>query len=172
MTRTPTASSSQATLRVGLRPVRSTSTSADLQRARRRARRRPTRWEAPWDLLPGPATPRVPGRCRSPRLLPATGASRPSIPATRTTRASSDASTDECFDVTSASTSTTTTPTSSTGALGGPNSDVAVVTGNAAGGSPTGTVSFYECGPTATPTACTSKANPVGVAEGLDSGGR
>ncbi|MGO9343109.1 MAG: putative Ig domain-containing protein, partial [Acidimicrobiales bacterium] len=83
---------------------------------------------------------------------------------------SSDATTDECFDVTAASTSTTTTPTSSTGALGGPNSDVGVVTGNAAGGSPTGKVSFYECGPTPTPAPCTSQANPVGSAVGLTAG--
>ncbi len=80
---------------------------------------------------------------------------------------SSDTSTDECFDVTSAGTSTTTTPTSSAGALGGPNSDVAIVTGNAAGSSPTGSVTFYECGPTASPTNCTSQANQVGSPVGL-----
>ena len=36
------------------------------------------------------------------------------------------------------------------------------MTGNAAGGSPTGSVSFYECGPTATAQSCTSEANPIG----------
>ena len=84
--------------------------------------------------------------------------------------ASSDQSSDECYTVTAAGTSTSSAPTSSTGALGGPNSDVAVVTGNAAGGSPSGTVSFYECGPTGTPTPCTSLAHPVGGAVGVTAG--
>jgi hypothetical protein len=75
---------------------------------------------------------------------------------------SADTTVDECFEVTAASTSTVATPTSRTGALGGPNNDVVVVTGNAAGGSPTGTVSFYECGPTTAPTACP----PGGLAGG------
>ena len=46
--------------------------------------------------------------------------------------------------------------------LGTSNTDTATVTGNTTLGSPTGTVSFYECGPTATPQPCTSTANPVG----------
>jgi hypothetical protein len=75
-----------------------------------------------------------------------------------------DTSTDECFDVTAATTSTTTTPSASTAALGVAVHDGATVTGNAAGGSPTGTVSFYRCGPTSTPTACTSTADQVGSA--------
>ena len=84
--------------------------------------------------------------------------------------ASSDTSTDECYDVTTASTSTVTTPTTSTITLGSSDTDGATVTGNATGGSPTGSVSFYECGPTLTPTACTSQANQVGSAVSLAGG--
>ncbi len=84
--------------------------------------------------------------------------------------ASSDDTTDGCFDVTSASSSTSSAPTSSTIALGGDNTDTATVTGNAAGGSPTGTVSFYQCGPTTTPTACTSTTDPVGSPVGVSPG--
>jgi hypothetical protein len=47
--------------------------------------------------------------------------------------------------------------------VGQSDSDTATVTGNSAGGSPTGDVSFYECGPTLTPTACTSVSDPVGT---------
>ncbi len=71
---------------------------------------------------------------------------------------SSDSTTDECFAVTG----TTTTPASSIIALGSSNTDTATVTGTIADGPPTMTVSFYECGPTATPQPCTSTANPVG----------
>ena len=83
---------------------------------------------------------------------------------------SSDTSTDECFDVTAASSSTTSTPGSSSIVLGNGNTDSAVVTGNAAGGSPTGSVSFYQCGPTATPQPCTSQANQVGSSVGVTAG--
>ncbi len=84
--------------------------------------------------------------------------------------ASSDTSTDECFDVTSGSTSTVSTPTSSRITLGQSDTDNATVTGNAAGGSPTGTVSFYECGPTSVATPCTSKADEVGTAVDVTAG--
>jgi hypothetical protein len=47
--------------------------------------------------------------------------------------------------------------------IGHANSDAATVTGTAIGGSPTGTVQFYECGPTAVATACTSQGNPLGA---------
>ena len=67
---------------------------------------------------------------------------------------------------------TVTAPTSSSIVLGTGNTDGATVTGNAAGGSPTGTVTFYECGPTSSPTACTSTANQVGSAVGVTAGGR
>ena len=85
--------------------------------------------------------------------------------------ASSDTSTDECFDVAAATSSTASAPGSSSIVLGNSNTDGAVVTGNAGGGSPTGTVSFYECGETSSPQACTSKTNEVGTAVGLIAGG-
>ena len=56
----------------------------------------------------------------------------------------------------------TTSPTASTVTLGNADSDGATVFGTAADGVPTGSVSFYECGETATPTPCTSPAHPVG----------
>ena len=83
---------------------------------------------------------------------------------------SSDASTDECFDVTPANTTTATAPTVSDIALGASDTDQAAVTGNSAGGSPTGTVTFYVCGPAATPTACTSQSDQVGSPVGLTAG--
>ena len=83
---------------------------------------------------------------------------------------SSDTSTDECFDVTAAASATATTPSNSSITVGSGNTDGVTVTGNAAGGSPTGSVTFYECGPTLTPTACTSQANPVGSAVGVTAG--
>jgi IPT/TIG domain len=54
--------------------------------------------------------------------------------------------------------------------LGNTNTDGAVVTGNAVGGSPTGTVTFYECGATATAQSCTSQANQVGSPVALTAG--
>ena len=48
--------------------------------------------------------------------------------------------------------------------------DGATVTGNSTGGSPTGTVSFYQCGPTTTPTACTSTTDQVGSAVAVTAG--
>jgi hypothetical protein len=80
--------------------------------------------------------------------------------------ASSDDSTttDGCFDVTTAhSTSTTSTPTASTIVLGSSNTDIAVVTGDATFGSPTGSVTFYYCYAGASPAPCTSKLNKVGT---------
>ena len=59
-------------------------------------------------------------------------------------------------DVTQASSSTTTTPTSSSIVLGNTNTDSATVTGSVNGIDPTGSVNFYECGPTAGPMPCTS----------------
>ena len=65
----------------------------------------------------------------------------------------------------------TTVVTSSSIPEGSSNTDTATVTGDAASGSPTGTVSFYECGPTAAPEPCTSQGNPVGGQQGLTAGG-
>ena len=81
--------------------------------------------------------------------------------------ANSDTSTDECFHVTAASSTAATSPTQSSVVYGGSNTDGVTVSGNSAGGSPTGTVSFYVCGPTASPTACTSQADEVGRAVSL-----
>jgi hypothetical protein len=69
---------------------------------------------------------------------------------------SDGSTTRECFVVTVAPSTVTTTPTASTIKLGQTDSDTVVVTGNA-GGSPTGTVAFYVCGPTKTAVPCTSK---------------
>jgi hypothetical protein len=44
------------------------------------------------------------------------------------------------------------------------------VTGNAVGGAPSGSVTFYECGPTASPAPCTSTAQPVGTPVTLTAG--
>jgi len=77
--------------------------------------------------------------------------------------ASADTSTDECFDVTMGSTTTATATTNPTITIGQTDSDAAVVTGNASGGSPTGTVTFYRCGPQSAPARCTSKTNQVGT---------
>ncbi|MGO9342810.1 MAG: beta strand repeat-containing protein, partial [Acidimicrobiales bacterium] len=60
------------------------------------------------------------------------------------------------IDVSLASSSTRTTPASSGVVLGSSNTDSATVTGSVAGIDPTATVNFYECGPTAGPTTCTS----------------
>ena len=83
---------------------------------------------------------------------------------------SDTSSTDECFDVTVAPTSTVSAPASSSIVLGSSDTDSATVTGGAIGGSPTGTVSFYECGPTSSPTPCLSTADPVGNAVGVTAG--
>ncbi len=84
---------------------------------------------------------------------------------------SSDTGTEECFDVTQATTSLTSHPTDTTIDLGQADTDLATVTGNASGGNPTGSVSFYECGPTATPQPCTPQANEIGSAVNLTSEG-
>ena len=75
---------------------------------------------------------------------------------------SSDGTTDGCVDVAPAISSTVVSPLDSTIAVGAANVGVATVTGSPGGGDPTGTVSFYLCGPTTTPTPCTSTATPVG----------
>ncbi len=77
---------------------------------------------------------------------------------------SSDTTTDECFTVTAANSSTTTVPQSTTLVYGSTNYDTATVTGNS-GGSPTGTVAFYECGPVPNPTPCTSTDNLISEGE-------
>ncbi len=81
--------------------------------------------------------------------------------------ASSDQSTDECVDVTAASTTTVSSTSGSTISLGYSETDTATITGNAAGGSPTGSVNFYECGPTSGSQPCTSTSDPVGSPMGV-----
>ncbi|HXW38888.1 MAG TPA: Ig domain-containing protein, partial [Acidimicrobiales bacterium] len=83
---------------------------------------------------------------------------------------SSDTSTGECVDVTPGSSTTVSTPSNSTIELGQNETDSATVTGNATGGSPTGTVKFYECGPTNSAQSCTSEANEVGGAVSVSAG--
>ncbi len=68
---------------------------------------------------------------------------------------SDGSTTDECFTVTSSTLGITTTPTKSTDLNGQSNTDNATVTG-AHGITPSGTVTFYVCGPDATPVACTA----------------
>ncbi len=71
---------------------------------------------------------------------------------------SSDQSPDECYTVSQASTSTLSAPLNSTITLGQSNIDQATVTGNddASPPAPTGTVTFYQCGPTSSPEPCAS----------------
>ena len=71
------------------------------------------------------------------------------------------------FDPTAPTTLTTTSPADTSIVFGSSTTDSATVTGTDAVGSPSGTVSFYECGPTPGPTSCTSVANQVGGAVGL-----
>ena len=70
---------------------------------------------------------------------------------------SADTSADGCFHVSSFASTVTDAPevTGSIG-LGQLNADSAAVTGNATAGSPTGTFTFYVCGPSLTPPPCTS----------------
>ena len=63
-----------------------------------------------------------------------------------------------------------TTPASSSVVTGASNTDSVSVIGNPDRGSPTGTVTFYVCGPTVGPTPCTSTANQVGSPVALTSG--
>jgi Bacterial Ig-like domain (group 3) len=74
---------------------------------------------------------------------------------------SSDGSTDECVTVGAANSTTAGTPAQTGFTLGASVTDAATVTGNAAGGSPTGHVGFVVCGPGAT--SCTSGGTAVGA---------
>ncbi|MFZ0666217.1 MAG: IPT/TIG domain-containing protein [Acidimicrobiales bacterium] len=76
--------------------------------------------------------------------------------------ASSDSTTTEgCFDVVGDSSTTASTPGTPSIVIGASQADATTVTGNATFGSPTGTVTYYECGPTATATPCTAQTNEV-----------
>jgi nitrous oxidase accessory protein NosD len=84
---------------------------------------------------------------------------------------SADTSTTECFTVTKASTTTKSGPSNRTIYLGQADNDRATVTGNAGGGSPTGSVKFYECGVKSAPTSCASTAHEVGGKVSAGAGG-
>ncbi len=87
---------------------------------------------------------------------------------------SSDGSSDECFTVSKADTQTVSRPSPASITLGASGADSvtdgATVSGNAAGGSPTGTVSFFVCGPLAGASGCASTATPVGGAVSVGPG--
>jgi len=72
--------------------------------------------------------------------------------------------------VTPAISTTVTSPTNTTITLGQADTDLATVTGNTAGGNPTGSVAFYQCGPSASATPCTSTANQVGGSVAVSAG--
>jgi hypothetical protein len=90
-----------------------------------------------------------------------------------------DDSADGCFVATRDTIySIQTMPVSSSIVLGSSNSEVEMascgsdcgfalfITGTG-GVAPSGTIQFYECGPTASPAACTSEANPLGQPRGI-----
>jgi hypothetical protein len=85
----------------------------------------------------------------------------------------------ECLDVTSGGGGGTYTPTitsalsPSTVPYGDSAIDTATVTGNSTAGSPTGYITFYACGPTASATACTSpNVGPASVDVSPESGNK
>jgi len=78
--------------------------------------------------------------------------------------------TNECFTVARVQSSTTTSPSSGAIQLGDSITDLAVVTGTIAGGIPTGTVSFFICGPIAATVTCDTGGTAVGSPVTLDAG--
>ena len=78
--------------------------------------------------------------------------------------ASSDGSAGECFTVTQANSATISTPGDSSIQLAGSTSDSVTVTGNATGGTPTGSVSFSVCGPLSSASGCGSGGTSLGTA--------
>jgi uncharacterized repeat protein (TIGR01451 family) len=82
------------------------------------------------------------------------------------------ASSCEQFDVGPAGAPMSTAPATSSIVFGSSDTEAAEVSGNAGGGSPTGTVSFYECGPTPSPADCASKADEVGSAVSVTAGAK
>lgn len=77
--------------------------------------------------------------------------------------ASNDETTTECVLVKEASSTTVSKPSSSGVVIGHNAIDTATVTGNATLGAPTGSVTFYECGPSPAGQACTVQVNNVGT---------
>jgi hypothetical protein len=84
--------------------------------------------------------------------------------------ASTDGTNDECFTVAKAPAPTSSTPGSSAITLGATNTDAATVTGNGAGGTPTGTVTFSVCGPLTSAAGCATGGIAVGSAVTLTAG--
>jgi hypothetical protein len=84
--------------------------------------------------------------------------------------ASSDGSAGECFTVTQADSATISTPDDPSIQLAGSTSDSVTVTGNATGGTPTGSVSFSVCGPLSSASGCGSGGASLGTAS-LSGGG-
>ena len=82
----------------------------------------------------------------------------------------SDGSSDECFTVSKAMPGVKSAPANTTILLGTSNSDTATVTG-VLGVTPTGTVTFYVCGPFTSDTACTTSGTDVGTVTLAGSGG-
>jgi hypothetical protein len=69
---------------------------------------------------------------------------------------SSDTTSDGCFAVNGADSAVTNAPAIPSITLGGSDSDSATVTGSVSGIDPTGSVTFYECGPDTSASPCTS----------------
>jgi hypothetical protein len=69
---------------------------------------------------------------------------------------STDSTSDECYTVSKDTSSTLSSPLQATINQAQPDTDQSTVTGGASGPAPTGTVTFFECGPTQAPTACSS----------------
>src|SRR3989454_3422636 len=78
--------------------------------------------------------------------------------------------TNECFTVAKVPSSTTPSPSSGAIPLRDSITDLAVVTGTIAGGIPTGTVSFFICGPIAATVTCDTGGTAVGSPVTLDAG--
>jgi hypothetical protein len=84
---------------------------------------------------------------------------------------SSDGSSEECFSVGQATPSVVSAPTNQSLTLGaGGGSDQVTVTGNSTGGSPSGTVSFYVCGPLPSASGCADGGSSVGTPAALTAG--
>ncbi len=75
---------------------------------------------------------------------------------------SSDGSSTECFTVGQATAHLVSTPATQTTTFAAGDSDLLTVTGNAAGGSPSGTVSFFICGPFTSASGCAGGGKAVG----------
>ena len=78
---------------------------------------------------------------------------------------SSDGSASECFTVTRAHSSASSKPAKATIDLGGSDTDTATLTGNQATGVPSGSVSFFVCGPLTSAVGCQSGGAADGSAD-------